>query len=441
MQNNKLPFGRVVLYSMASAGLNILAITLDTWILYFYAPPPDSGRPSYLPLAWIGILMVIASIWDAAIDPFIGQWSDTLRSRWGRRRPFLVLASPFVLLGAILIWTPPGTNFTINAMYFMVITLMYRTAYSLVGIPYDGTLPEMAPDSKARVGLSYWKSVFGILGVLIGPLVAAPLFQAIGAVYMGIVVGVVGIVTIFLTLLGLRETDRPLGEPMSAVEGLKATFRNKQFMIVFVSTLFVHVAYQMILLNFPYFVTLVLGQTEGDVGIYQGVLIILMALTGPLWTWWNKKRTQRWLLNFSMACLVVAIGLGFLVGTTGALPLNVQAFILVSLIGMALGGYLIVIYAMMGNVVDYDEMLTDRRREAIYYGTFSFAIGLGSSVGSLILPLLLDAFGYTRENPMGVRVAFLVMAAFVLIGYFIFQAYKLGDTPEETRQNLKMAME
>jgi len=436
MKNSKLAFGRIALYSSASAGLNILAITLDTWILYFYAPPPDSGRTAYLPLGLIGGLMIVASIWDAAIDPFIGQWSDKLRTRWGRRKPFLILASPFVLLGAILIWTPPGTNFTVNAIYFMVITLMYRTAYSLVGIPYDGTLPEMAPDAKARVGLSYWKNVFGIAGVLIGSLVAAPLFASIGAVYMGIIVGMVGVVTIFITLLGLRETDRPLGEPMSAMDGLKATFKNKQFIILFVSTLFVHVAYQMILLNFPYFVTLVLGQTEGDVGIYQGVLILLMALTGPLWMWWNKRRSQRWLLNFTMLGMVIAIGAGFLVGGTTAVPLNIQTFILVTLIGVTLGGYLIIIYAMMGNVVDYDEMLTGRRREAIYYGTFSFAIGLGSSVGAFILPQLLNIFGYTRENPFGVRVAFLVMSVFVLIGYIIFRSYRLGDTPEETRTNL-----
>ncbi len=164
-----------------------------------------------------------------------------------------------------------------------------------------------------------------------------------------------------------------------------------------------------------------------------------MAVTGPLWGWWNKKRPQRWLLNVTMIGLAIAIGLGFLVGGIDFLPLNVQAFILVTLIGFTLGGYLIVIYAMMGNVVDYDEMLTGRRREAIYYGTFSFAIGLGSSVGSLILPLLLEWFGYTRENPLGVRVAFLVMALFVIVGYFIFQSYRLGDTPEETRRNLQMA--
>jgi GPH family glycoside/pentoside/hexuronide:cation symporter len=434
----KLTFGRIALYSMASAGLNILAITIDTWLLYFYAPPPDSGRPQYLPLALIGVLLTVASIWDAAIDPFIGHWSDTLRSRWGRRKPFLALAAPFVLVGAVLLWTPPGKTVLLTAIYFLFINLIYRSAYSLVGIPYDGSLPEMAPDAKKRVGLSYWKNVFGIVGVLIGSLVAAPLFQSIGAVYMGLVVGVVGVVTIYMTLLGLRETDRPLGEPMRAIDGLKATFRNRQFMIVFVSTLFVHVCYQMLLINFPYFVTLVLGKSEGDVGIYQGVLILIMAITGPVWMLLNRGRNQRWLLNFAMIGLAVVVALGFLVGGTTVLPLAAQAFLLVILIGSMLGGYLIVIYAMMGNVVDYDEMLTGRRREAIYYGTFSFAIGLGSSLGALVLPMLYKTLGYTHENPLGVRVAFLVMALFVVIGYFIFQKYRLGDTPEETRKNLGM---
>ena len=118
--------------------------------------------------------------------------------------------------------------------------------------------------------------------------------------------------------------------------------------------------------------------------------------------------------------------------------LSVQAYIFVALVGAALGGYLILIYAMMGNVVDYDEMLTDRRREAIYYGTFSFAIGLGTAVGTLILPLLLENFGYTQANPMGVRLAFPVMAVFIFIGFLIFQKYRIGDTLEETRKNLNL---
>jgi glycoside/pentoside/hexuronide:cation symporter, GPH family len=225
---------------------------------------------------------------------------------------------------------------------------------------------------------------------------------------------------------------------MKAMEGLKATFRNDQFIILFVSTLFVHIAYQMVLANFPYFVTLVLGQKEGDVGIYQGILIILMALTGPVWTWLNRKHSQRKLLNASMLGLAAAFGLGILVGVVPGVPIIVQAIVFSALVGFTLGGYLIIIYAMMGNVVDYDELRTGRRREAIYYGTFSFAIGLGTSVGTLILPLLLDTFGYTRTNPLGVRLAFPIMAVLMLVGFAVFQKYRLGDTVEETRKNLNM---
>jgi Na+/melibiose symporter-like transporter len=299
-------------------------------------------------------------------------------------------------------------------------------------------MPEMAPETHARLGLSYWKSVFGILGVLIGSLVAAPLFGTIGAVAMGAVVGGVGVVTILITLLGLRETDRPVGDPMSAIDGLKATFQNRQFLILFFSTLSVHIAYQMVLANFPYFVTLVLRQTEGDVGIYQGVLIIVMALMGPVWMWLNRKYSQRILLNASMILLGIVFALGYLIGALNGLSLSLQAYIFVALVGATLGGYLILIYAMMGNLVDYDEMLTNRRREAIYYGTFSFAIGLGTSVGTLILPLLLQNFGYTQANPLGVRLAFPVMAVFIFIGYFLFQKYRVGDTVEETRKNLNL---
>ncbi|MGE5463612.1 MAG: MFS transporter [Syntrophothermus sp.] len=439
METNKLPFWRVALYSSASAGLNILGITVSTWLLYFYSPPPDSGRPVYMPAVTMGVLLLLATFWDAAIDPFIGHYSDTLRSRWGRRRPFLMFASPFILIGAILLWTPPSqTHYALNAVYFMVIILIYHTSYSLVGIPYDASLPEMAPETHARLGLSYWKGFFGIVGVLIGSLVAAPLFESIGAVAMGAVVGVVGVATIYITLLGLRETDRPVGDPMPALEGLKATFQNKQFLILFFSTLSVHIAYQMTLANFPYFVTLVLRQTEGDVGILQGVLILFIAITGPVWTWLNRKYSQRTLLNASMLLLGVISVFGFFIGALEGLPIAVQAYLFVALVGTALGGYLILIYAMMGNLVDYDEMLTHRRREAIYYGTFSFAIGLGTAVGTLILPVLLDRFGFTRANPLGVRLAYPVMAVFIFIGYFVFQRYRVGDTVEETRKNLHM---
>lgn len=434
---SKLTIVRTLLYSAASAGLNIMSITVSTWVLYFYAPPPDSGRVQYLPAVLVGVLLTLGSIWDAVIDPFIGHWSDTLKSRWGRRRPFLMFAAPVAALALVLIWTPPTQSIsTLNAVYFTLVTVGYFTAFSLVGIPYDATLPEMAPDSHDRVVLSYWKNLLGIVGVLIASLVAAPLFETIGPVAMGVVVGVVGVGTIWLALLGLRDVERPLGEPIGALEGLRTTLRNRQFIIVFVSTLFVHLAYQMLLANLPYFVTLVIGKSEADVAIFQGVLILLMALIGPLWALWDKRTSQRRLLTISMLGMAAGSALTFGVGMIPGVPLMVQGLAALIPTACFLGGYFVIIYAMMGNVVDYDEMLTGRRREAIYYGAFSFANGLGISVGTLILPLLLERLGYTHANPLGARVAFLAMAASLLIGAWIFRGYRLGDTPAETRRNM-----
>jgi GPH family glycoside/pentoside/hexuronide:cation symporter len=257
---------------------------------------------------------------------------------------------------------------------------------------------------------------------------------------MGLVVGIVGMITIWTTLLGLRDVDRPLGDPVGAVEGVRITLRNQQFIIVFVSTLFVHLAYQMLLANLPYFVTLVIGRAEGDVAIFQGVLIIVMAAIGPLWTLLSKRSSQRQLLMISLVGMAAASALTFLVGYVPGPPVMAQALIALIPTAAFLGGYFIIIYAMMGNVVDYDEILTGRRREAIYYGAFSFANGLGISVGTLILPLLLEWLGYTSDNPFGVRVAFLAMAVAILIGAMIFRSYRLGDTPEETRKNLRLGL-
>jgi GPH family glycoside/pentoside/hexuronide:cation symporter len=438
----KITTGRILLYSSASAGLNIMAITLGTWILYFYAPPPDSGRMQFLPVTLVGVLMTVTSLWDAVIDPFIGHWSDSLRGRRGRRRPFLLYASPVAAVALVLLWTPPGgENYTVNAIYFFFVMLIYSTAFSLVGIPYDGSMPEMAEEPKDLVKLSMWKQIFGILGVLVGSLVAAPLFDSIGPLSMGLVVAVVGLATVWMTLGGLRETERPVGEPMAVIEGIRATLANKQFLFMFISTLIVHVAYAMLQANLPYFVTLVLGGSEADVGIYLGVVVILMMAFAPFWNLISKKFAHRKLMMVSIVSLAVAAALNFFVGMVPGIPINIQGFIALGLIGPTLGGYFVLAYAMMGSVVDYDEMFTNRRREAIYYGTFSLAVGLGPSLSALILPPILENFGYTAANPFGVRLAWLVTSVIALLGGLAFLGYKLGDTPEETRELMRMEIQ
>jgi glycoside/pentoside/hexuronide:cation symporter, GPH family len=272
----------------------------------------------------------------------------------------------------------------------------------------------------------------------VGALVAAPLFSSMGPVAMAGIVAVVGLGTIWLALLGIRETTRPIGEPMPALAGIKATLRNKQFMYMFASVLIVHIAYAMVTAILPYFITTVLGRSEGDVGIFQGILVLMMIVSAPVWNWLARRFAHRKLLMVAMVMMGIIIALNAFVGLIPGFNKLVQAYITVGLVGPALGGYFILAYAMMGSVVDYDEMSTHARREAIYYGTFSLAAGIGPALAALILPVILSQFGYTSANPLGVRVAWIVAGVCSLLGALVFVGYKLGDTPEQTRANLGM---
>jgi GPH family glycoside/pentoside/hexuronide:cation symporter len=397
---------------------------------------------AYAPAGLVGAMLFIAGVWDGIIDPFLGHWSDSLRSRWGRRRPFLMFGTPIMALTMILLWTPPVRATSVaNAVYLLIVATLYYTAFSAVGMPYDGTLPEMAPDTHERVKLSSWKMVFGIIGFVAGSLTVPMLWESLGPLGMGIAVAIIGTVSMYLVLFVLREPEYARHQdPLPAWQAFKATFTNGQFLIFFFATLLVHVSYATILAISPYFVTQVVGGTEGDVTIFQGVLVLLMILCAPFWTWVRSRFRDKWVITAAMVLFGLAAAANFLVvpspvaseGLGALLP----GLLLFPLIAFPLSGYLIMAYAMMGNVVDFDEMLTGRRREAIFYGNFSLATNAGSAMAAAVLPVMLKTFGDTQANPMGIRLSFILAGVMGLASAAVFLGYKLGDTPDETRRHL-----
>ena len=433
----KLSTGRMMLFSSASISTNIMAITVSTWLMFTYAPPPDSGRPNLVPLAIIGILMAVGSIVNAVIDPFLGHWTDTRRGKLGRRRPFILVFLPLSVLALILIWTPPDQYAsTANIIYFLVITVAFYGTQSAWQIPYDGALPEMADDPKDRVTLAAWKSVFALVGVLVGALASGILYNsAFGPRGMGIVVGIAALIGGVLTLLGLREKkSEELGEPLPVAKSLMATFKNRPFLHLFLAILFVQSAYGMLVVNLPYFVTQVLGMSSDFVSIVMGVVILVMAFAAIFWNRIGRKRLNRKVWQTATIILGVIYAAGFLIGSIPGTPATVMTFAIFIALGFMLAGSSMLPYAMMGSVADYDEIKTKTRREAIYYGAFSLAVEGGPAIAVLLLPILYQNFGYSLANPMGIRLAFLVMGLLVMIGLFFFRNYKLGDTPEDVKQ-------
>lgn len=432
-----LTLRQTLLYSCTSSGINLINTAVSTWLLYFYSPPPHTSNVQYLSVTVVGILLAIGRVWNALIDPFIGHWSDRTRSRWGRRKPFLMLGSVMTLGALLLLWTPlTAYPSLLNALYFLTMTILFYTGTSLVSVPYDGSLPEMAATAVERVRLSMWKNIFGILGVLGGAVIASSVYSHWGAITMGGVIGMIGVATVGLTLPVLPQRIRSKLDTTSKTEGassmsfgqsLRTTLRNRQFLILCSSTILVQTAYAMLLSNLPYFVTLILREPEAAVGRYQSIVVLVMLAAAPVWNRLSRNGSDRQLLKVALLGIVLATSLLGAVGWSSFLPTVLQAAICLGLLGPFLGGYFILVYAMMGTVVEQDASVTGHRREAFHYSIFSFSVGMGLSFSTLIIPPIFSYYGYTLAQPAGVRIVFLAAAILVILGVVVFKGYRLTD--------------
>jgi len=434
----KLTNKEVFFYNWGSISLNFVEGVLFTWIMYFLAPPESSGNIAYIPIIWTGIILTAGRVFDAITDPLIGNYSDNFKSRWGRRKPFIIFGTPVMIIAFIFLWTPPVEGVSnLNIIYLAVIFTIYFLFYTAIGIPYDALLAEIALTSDDRVKLTSWKLVYAIIGFLLVALIAPGLYQNLGPFKMALVVGAIGLVTMYMCLPGVKELPREVSQAdvkMSVWDSLKNTFGNGQFLAFGLAIIALYMCYEVLLVVMPYFVTVILQREEAFVMYLQAEFILCMVASIPLWMWLAKKYSKRTLLKALSLALSPLFAVIFFVGAIPGVDVIVQAFVLFPLVSIPLGGFMILVYAMMGDVVDYDQMKTGKRREAMYYGVFGFSRKVGFALSTIILPLLFKFFGNDVGDDLGIRLVWLMLGITSLIGFVILFWYKLGDSPEETKE-------
>ena len=432
MENKlRLKTGPMLRYNLGSIGLNMASVGIAAWILFVYQPP---GVEPLVPVAFLSAIGFIAGLWDGIIDPFIGNWSDNVRSRWGRRKPFILFGTPVMIFLFVFIWMPPTENQSVaNGIWLLSVLLLYRTSFSCVGMPYDAVMAELAPETDARVVLSSWKMVFGIVGYVLS-MVIMPVFSGtFGMKGSAVIVSIIILITMYLSMTTFPESERSnRQQKISVKESLRYTFTNRDFLVLLVSTVLARLTWDMVLSISPFFVTQIIGWSEDMTVVFQGGVILLMLGSIPLWHGLRKLTCDRNVLLVAMLGLAATMFSNFFIKPASE-PAVIPGIITFSLNGIFIGGYMIMSYAMMGNVVDSDELRTGRRREAVFYGTFSFAVNLGGTLALTILPLLLGHLGNSRDNPAGIRVAFVVAALAALISGIILTAYRLPTYTEKMK--------
>jgi len=385
----KIPLRKKLLFSTGDLSTSIPLAILMFFQLYFLTDVAGL-RPDLAAYA-VGL----PRIWDAVNDPLFGLISDCIRSRWGRRRVLLLFGAVPLGLSFIFMWLVPNLGQAGLALYYAIVFIVFDTAFTIVHVGYNALTPELTDDYDERSSLNGYRMVFSISGTL-GAIILATVLgwyiedQRVLFTILGVGLGIVSMIP---PLVVFRITEeRPaeeLPDPLPLREALKLTLGNKPFRLVMGLYLLSWTTASILAAVLVYYANYYLKvpeQANYFVLAAQGAAIAFI----PLCVWIAKKLDKRraFILG-SLSWVVVLLGIYALTPEKIGL-----AYILSALAGSGIATAYVIPWAMVPDVVEYDQVRSGQRREGSYYAFASFFQKLATGGALWAMGMALSATGY-----------------------------------------------
>ncbi len=402
--------------------------------------------------ALAGTAFLISKIWDAISDPLMGIISDRTRTRFGRRRPYFLAGVVLVFLSFTMMWYPIDFAKEIHRFIFVVAAyLFFSTSYTIVMIPYFSLASELTTDYNERTSLTSIRMFFSSVSSLVCavvPLEIVKMFPSEKAGYItmaiafGLFFSLPFLVTFFMTKerKEFQKEPEPFNLKKTFLEPLKTpTFINVLFMYLFAMT-----TMDIIMSIIMYFMTYYIGRAN-ETNYVLGVLLVLQIVALPIYLMLSKKIGKR--TSFIIAAtfwIVIMLGSSFISPTNHVSII----YIFAALVGLGSGGIVIMIYSILPDVPDVDELYSGKRQEGIYSGLITFMRKASSALGIFMVSIMIAKAGYkkpveqtidgvtqlvkqqqTPEFFMALRLIFAVLPVLFLF-LAVFSAVKYRLTPE-----------
>jgi len=384
--------------------------------------------------AMAAIALLIGKNWDYINDPIIGYLSDRTRTRWGRRRPFLLFgALPYGLLFAFLWWKPPLDSHTSLLIFYTAMFVLYDAAGTFVGMPYFSLTPELTEDYDERTELTGYRMFFSILGGLISFVIPMMIIgqmspgNADNVFRMGLIFGAAAAIPLFFVFFGTRE--RPLfaqAERPKLWESFKAAVKNRPFVFSAVIYLFTWTSMHIIEANLLYYIKYVV-QREQMSEVIMATIFVTAILSLPFWDFVSKRFNKRLAYIYGIAFWAIVQILLITVNSESSLAYLLS---LCFLAGVGVGAAHVLPWAMIPDAMEVDELETGSRHEGMFYSLVTL---FGKATNALAIPMalfVLDWSGYVPNAPVqpqstltGIRLVVGPIPAILLLGGIIFAIF------------------
>ena len=429
-------------YGLGAVGKDMVYMLSASYVLYYYQDILGVSAVA------MGVILLVARIFDAFNDPFMGVIVEKTKTRWGKFRPWLMIGT---LLNAVILFlmfaAPPALSGSGLVAYAAVFYILWGVTYTMMDIPYWSMIPAFTESGKERENLTTLaRSCAGVGSALITviTMIAVP---ALGKLFLGnteaarevercgfqwfaLIIAVLFVIMIGITCLNIKEKSTVDLNAPSVKQMFRALVSNDQAMTVVITIVLIncslYITSNLLLYFFKYDVSgeswynsYTLFSTFGG-----AVQILSMMVLFPLLRKFMSS-IRVFYLSFGMAIAGYAILLVLMIGGHTVLgALVVPGFLIFAAFGMLT----VLTTVFLANTVDYGEMKNHRRDESVIFSMQTFVVKLASGVAVLIAAICLSLCNLKQDTSaavvaraadssvLGLR---LTMAGIPMIGLFI----------------------
>jgi glycoside/pentoside/hexuronide:cation symporter, GPH family len=413
-----------LVYVSGGFAMNLTNLVLSQWLYERFVIGGIVGTAAF------SLILLAGRLTDGISDPFIAYWTDISYTRWGRRIPFLVVATLPLAIVCFLLWCPPQkAPETIRIIYAAAVCQGYFLFYGLVVTPYLALLPEIGNSPRERLNLTTGQGVATLVGTLVFALSGLIIHQ-FGYPALGLVLALSVLISFYPMTVVIREnpsSEQATGSLAGLFRWIWEVLTNRDFLPLLIGTSFYWFALNLLLMLVPRWVQERLDLSKEAV-TWLMLPFIAINLVGFFFFNWLAKRIGKFaslMLVFALSGIVFCLfGWSDQLGIPAS-PL-VCAQVVCGLAGLPVAGFGVLAFALLADVIDADAGRTGTRREAIYFGVQ--AILQKSMIGLSVVSFaqIQGALG-----PAGLRWTAIIAGLACLSGLIFFSRYRLKAGGEE----------
>jgi GPH family glycoside/pentoside/hexuronide:cation symporter len=349
-------------YAIGMFGTSIPINVLKTYAAIYYV---DSLGMTTVQLS---LMLLIYAFIDAIDNPVYGFLSDRTRSRWGRRRPWLVIGTPLLVLGFIAFYSPPsflaGNSLVVYCMLFYMFT---GTLDSVINANYAALFPELFRDDSSRANVNAMRQAFQLVAMIISIALTPMVTKALGYSLTSVLYGLLGGgVILYMTLTSHEKKVEEHEAKPQLWDSIKSLTTNRKFWVAGFANAFYSAAMSLVLASMPFYVKYALKLSESQTTFLSAAVLLIAIGCVAVWARWIRKYTLIPVWRASLIVLAIAF-----------IPLYfanslISGILCSALVGFGFAGVITTMDLIGAKIMDEDTLKYNLRREGIIANALGF---------------------------------------------------------------------